>query len=210
DSQRWGPAAPLKSALSGTPPLVGTRRQGPDLANVGNRRSAGWQKLHLMDPQAISPGSRMPAYAHLFKPGDGRGDALVAYLLSLGAETRAARDAQIAAWRPDTQSPLSPAESARRFQQLCAQCHGATGRGDGALASNLTYRPPDWSLGVWHQVPPGADVELALSRIIKFGIAGLPMAGHEYLPDRDVVGLARHVQTLHATPSPPSTVAAQP
>lgn len=207
DSLRWGPAAPLKSALSGTPPLVGTRRQGPDLANVGNRRSVEWQKLHLIDPQAISPGSRMPAYSHLFRAGDDRGNALVAYLMSLGADTRASRDAQIAAWRPDTRTAISSTEAARRFQQLCAQCHGASGHGDGILATKLSYRPPDWSLTVWHQVPPDADTELALSRIIKFGIAGLPMAGHEYLPDSDVVGLARYVQTLHSVASPPLAAA---
>lgn len=210
DSLRWGPAAPLDSALAGTPPLVGTRRQGPDLANVGNRRSAEWQKLHLVDPQAVSPGSRMPSYAHLFKPGDDRGDALVAYLLSLGAATREAREAQIATWQPAPEAPLPLAESARRFQQLCAQCHGASGHGDGAFASRLSYRPPDWSLSVWHHVQPGADVELALARIIKFGIAGLPMAGHEYLPDGDVLGLARYVQTLRPHPNPSPAVAAQP
>lgn len=210
DSLRWGPAASLKSALAGSPPLVGTRRQGPDLANVGNRRSAEWQKLHLIDPQSISPGSRMPAYGHLFRSDDERGNALVAYLMSLGADTRAERAAQIAAWQPDTRTVLSSTEAERRFLQLCAQCHGSTGHGDGPLAARLSYRPPDWTLTVWHHVPPDADAELALSRIIKFGIAGLPMAGHEYLPDSDVVGLARYVQTLHAASSPPLPAPAKP
>jgi cytochrome c oxidase cbb3-type subunit 2 len=42
------------------------------------------------------------------------------------------------------------------------------------------------------------DPDIGLSRIIKFGVPGLPMAGHEYLPDREVVALARYVQTLRA------------
>ncbi len=49
----------------------------------------------------------------------------------------------------------------------------------------------------WRRVLPGEKVETVLSRIIKFGLPGLPMAGHEYLPDAEIVGLARHVETLN-------------
>ena len=41
----WGPFRPLDRRQR--PPLVGNRRQGPDLSNVGNRRSPEWQRLHL-------------------------------------------------------------------------------------------------------------------------------------------------------------------
>ncbi len=197
DVEQWGPAEPLQRSLSAAPPLFGTRRQGPDLARVGNRRSPEWNRLHLMSPQAVSPGSRMPAYAHLFKPGDERGAALVAYLASLGAETMAERQAQIAAWVPDTTVVADPAVARRRFAQLCTPCHGAAGRGDGRMAAALSLPPPDWQAAGWRRVPPGIPIEPALSRIIKFGIPGSPMAGHEYLPDADVVGLARLVRSLH-------------
>lgn len=47
--------------------LLGSRRTGPDLSNVGARRtSADWQYLHLYDPQLTSPSSTMPPYPFLF------------------------------------------------------------------------------------------------------------------------------------------------
>src|SRR5262245_21404725 len=46
DEARWGPAGNLAEMLAQTPPLFGNRRQGPDLQNVGNRRSHDWQRLH--------------------------------------------------------------------------------------------------------------------------------------------------------------------
>ena len=87
DEVRWGEAA----VVTGTPPLFGNRRQGPDLATVGRRLPlAEWHRQHLMNPRAFNPRSRMPRYDHLFAEGDGRGEALVAYLLSLrgGREVR--------------------------------------------------------------------------------------------------------------------------
>jgi mono/diheme cytochrome c family protein len=197
DVERWGPATEWVAAVRAAPPLLGNRRQGPDLANVGNRRTPEWNRLHLQDPRALSPGSRMPRYAHLFTPGDDRGEALVAYLASLGAGTGAERQALIATWRPARELVTPPAAAQLRFRQLCAPCHGAEGHGDGRLAAKLSLPPPDWSRTAWRYVPPGEDAEAVISRIIKFGLPGLAMAGHEYLPDGDVVGLARWVRTLH-------------
>ena len=94
------------------PPLLGTMRTGPDLANIGVRQpSENWHALHLYDPQITSAGSIMPPYAFLFErrplemerpydalqfpPGvddpdsvvvpTGEATALVAYLKSLNA-----------------------------------------------------------------------------------------------------------------------------
>jgi cytochrome c oxidase cbb3-type subunit 2 len=195
--ERWGPVTELRRALDAAPPLLGNRRLGPDLANVGNRRSPEWNRLHLIAPREVSPGSRMPAYAHLFAPGEERGEALLAYLASLGAETWSERRQVIAAWRPEPPALPEAETSSRLFQRLCARCHGVEGRGDGVLAGRLSVRPPDWSIAPWRHVPPGDDLDTALARIVKFGLPGLPMAGHEYLPDGEVVGLARHVRALH-------------
>jgi len=59
------------------PPLLGSMRLGPDLANIGTRKpgegeapdkySAAWHYMHLYDPQAVSPGSIMPSYKFLFE-----------------------------------------------------------------------------------------------------------------------------------------------
>jgi cytochrome c oxidase cbb3-type subunit 2 len=196
----WGPARPLAVRLAGAPPLLGLRRQGPDLANVGNRRAPEWQRLHLIAPAAVSPGSRMPAYAHLFKPGDARGEALLAYLADLGADTLPERLAQTAAWTPAAAALAAPyREPAAQtlFRRWCASCHGNDAHGDGPLAARLTP-PPDFSRTPWRHLPADEPApENALARIIKFGVPGTAMAGHEYLDDAAVVTLARYVRTLH-------------
>jgi cytochrome c oxidase cbb3-type subunit 2 len=95
------------------PVLLGSQRIGPDLANIGARRTnALWHLNHLYDPKSTAPGSMMPPYRFLFEKrslklgelpspdalpaGDAaagyqilprpKATALVAYLLSLRAE----------------------------------------------------------------------------------------------------------------------------
>lgn len=83
DEEWWGPVRPLAELERSRPPLFGNRRQGPDLLNVGNRRTPEWLRLQLQSPRSVMPGSRMPSYARLFRPGHADGEALLAYLLSL-------------------------------------------------------------------------------------------------------------------------------
>ncbi|MEO0054519.1 MAG: hypothetical protein RLZZ50_466, partial [Verrucomicrobiota bacterium] len=192
DIVRWGPERPLDELLRELPPLFGNRRQGPDLLNVGNRRTREWNRLHLIEPREVSPGSRMPSYARLFAPGENRGEDLLAYLDSLGAPTREARSEQIAAWRPAPDAKIDPRVGAAWFARACVQCHGPEGRGDGPLVSGLESRPADLS-----KPRPWDDVELA--RIVKFGRPDTAMAGHEALDDDAVVSLARHVRGLQAS-----------
>lgn len=213
DVERWGPAPAFAEQVQGQPPLLGNRRLGPDLSQVGNRRSPEWNRLHLIDPRSVSPGSRMPSYAHLFSDGDPRGDALVAYLASLGRDALAARVALAAAWEPapsvtvTSEARAGGTRAHRRFAQLCAPCHGPTGRGDGPLALQLSQRPADLAPDVWRHLPAGlsgAETELNLARLIKFGVPGTAMAGREYLPDEDVVSLARFVIRLQESRVPRS------
>lgn len=203
DVVRWGPAVPMDQLRRESPPLPGNRRQGPDLTNVGARRSAEWNRLHLQDPQAVNPGSRMPSYAHLFAGDAAAGEALVAYLGSLGAERAAALRSAQAGWRPGPVKEVG-SEGPRLFLRLCAGCHGPEGRGDGPLAGRLSGPPPDFRQPAWRRLPPGEpDPERALARLIKFGVPGTTMAGHEYLGDEAVVSLARHVRVLHAASAVP-------
>lgn len=190
DVVRWGPAKPLAEILAEKPPLPGNRRQGPDLLNAGNRRTPEWNRLHLIAPAEVSPGTRMPSYAHLFAAGDGRGDDLVAYLASLGAGTEEARSATVAAWRPAAGAVVDERRGAECFARLCVQCHGKDGRGDGVVAGKLAGRVADLARA-------GMDRdEERLARLIKFGRPGTAMAGHEVLTDEALVSLARYVAGL--------------
>jgi len=62
------------------PPMLGTQRTGPDLANVGVRQpSEAWHLIHLYDPRAVVPQSVMPAYRWYFVEKDqaATGDVVV-------------------------------------------------------------------------------------------------------------------------------------
>lgn len=48
--------------------FTGFSRMGPDLSNVGTRRSEKeWHLLHFYDPQITSPGSNMPSFKFLYE-----------------------------------------------------------------------------------------------------------------------------------------------
>lgn len=202
DIEWWGPAADLPRILREQPPLIGNRRQGPDLLNVGNRRSSDWIRLHLLDPQSLVPTSRMPSYARLFRPGDPRGEALVDYLAQRGADTIPERYRIRAQWVPKSKSrAVSEAQAARLFQMNCQVCHGSEGAGNGPLADRLgARRPRDLIAAQWQFIPPRTGDEerlVELARVIKFGIPGTSMPGHETMAEAEVLGLARHVTALH-------------
>jgi len=204
DQVLWGPHRQQEPA--GTPPLIGVRRQGPDLTNVGARRTAAWQRLHLIDPRALIPGSRMPSYAALFA-GDGRrGADLVAYLQSLGRGVRAARKDLVAeAAVPERAG--SAGHGRELFGRYCAACHGARGRGDGRLAAaergpdptGDVARTMDLTKGAFWAVswsPRTEPLEADIARTIRFGIPGTPMPGHEALTDEQVRDLVAYVEAL--------------
>ena len=90
DETLWGPALSLEKILEQKPPLLGNRRQGPDLQNVALRRSRDWNRRHLTAPRTLAPGSRMPSYRHLFTGDAARGEALLDYLAALGPAGAAA------------------------------------------------------------------------------------------------------------------------
>ncbi len=70
DQERgWGPrqTEPVDHIYD-SPPLLGTMRTGPDLANIGARQpSRAWHHLHLYNPVITSPGSIMPPHRFLYE-----------------------------------------------------------------------------------------------------------------------------------------------
>lgn len=88
----WGMRRSIpRDYLGQNPPLLGTMRTGPDLANIGFRQpSDEWHYLHLYQPTLTTPGSVMPPFRFLFerveqKPAD---EAILAF--ELPAEAGAA------------------------------------------------------------------------------------------------------------------------
>ena len=192
DEQIWGPARGVKEVMAGEPVLIGNRRQGPDLTNIGARRSEAWLKVHFLNPQALYPTSPMPSYAHLFN--DGRGDDLVRYLKESGVGATADLMAKSAVWKPA--GSAAGIDGKALFAANCAACHGAFGGGHGPLAWHFTRPPANLVEGPFIWTTPGENLDLRLARVIKFGIPGTDMPGHETLPDAEVIALKDYVLGL--------------
>jgi cytochrome c oxidase cbb3-type subunit 2 len=115
DLERWGKRRTVATDyLFDYPLMLGSRRIGSDLTNIGVRaRSEEWHLLHLYNPRSVVPDSTMPPYRYLFskrkmrvatspealkltgafapEPGSeivpkSEVQALIAYLLSLHSE----------------------------------------------------------------------------------------------------------------------------
>jgi cytochrome c oxidase cbb3-type subunit 2 len=199
DEQIWGPYQPVER--SGAVVLIGNRRQGPDLLNVGNRRSKTWHRLHLDNPRAFVPASRMPSYSYLFRNGDPRGPQLIDYLTSLGRETQVERQQLISGYHPseDLMRSGSSERGAKIFARFCSVCHGPGGEANTELASEFGRPAMNLRKGSFWIVSWGGDaepLELGLARLIKFGAVGTEMPGHEWLRDREIADLVAYVLEL--------------
>jgi len=200
DVLMWGPHREIDRTEK--PPMVGNRRQGPDLMNAGLRRTALWHRQHLMDPRLLSPGSKMPSYSYLFRGDDIRGESLVMYLSSLGIEHAAARVNAIQAWTPEHANETPSRVNGKiLFEKFCHVCHGLEGRADGPLAAIFNQPSMRLAKGPFTYVPESLSDEEkkeSLARIVKFGLLGLNMPGHEYFNDQDVADIVSYVRTLAA------------
>lgn len=199
----WGPAESLEEIRLQRPPLIGNRRQGPDLAEVGGRRSPLWLKAHFFNPAEVSGASIMPSFAFLFQ--DDRGNDLVAYLASLrghGAQQHIAEEMQ---WRP---SPAAAAEAnvtegERLYKRYCATCHNSGGRTRQSWQSSFKRLPPDFTTGPFFHLQfsdPGLLPLDRLAQIAKFGLPGTDMPGHEYLNDSQIASISLWLSQNMARP----------
>ncbi len=65
----WGNRRSVpRDYVTQNPPLMGTMRTGPDLANIGFRQpSDEWHHTHLFDPEIVSPDSIMPKFRYFYQ-----------------------------------------------------------------------------------------------------------------------------------------------
>ena len=193
DVLMWGPVESISELRSEHPPLIGNRRQGPDLSEVGMRRSALWIKAHFYNPAEVSGSSIMPSYEFLFR--DQRGDDLVAYLESLRGTGAAQQLAEERLWQPSAAAvaQANAVEGERLYLRDCANCHSADGPTRRAWQSSYKRLPPDLAKGPWLYLPSSDSLEqrmVRLAQITKFGIPGTDMPGHEYLSDSDLASIS--------------------
>lgn len=80
--ERYGPYSLAVESQYDHPMLWGSKRTGPDLARIGGKYSDEWHVAHLIDPRAVVPESKMPAYAWLAR-NDLRTDDLSQHLTAL-------------------------------------------------------------------------------------------------------------------------------
>jgi cytochrome c oxidase cbb3-type subunit 2 len=68
----WGTRASVPADyVYDRPHLVGTKRTGPDLLNVGQRLpDANWHLIHLYQPRSVAPWSIMPSFPFMFQVKD--------------------------------------------------------------------------------------------------------------------------------------------
>ena len=206
DVTMWGPGSEVEVVRHQTPPLIGNRRQGPDLSEVGGRRSPLWLRMHFLNPRDVSYHSIMPSYNYLF--ADQRGDDLVAYMASLQEPRDAAHlHRMLASWTPASQLPAHfdntphAADGEHLFTAYCATCHLAGGRARTKWGFAFRQLPPDLFAAPLLQLGSSGATEartVELERIMKFGIPGTDMPGHEYLPDADLSTLAHWVLQTRA------------
>jgi cytochrome c oxidase cbb3-type subunit 2 len=192
DELNWGPVREVREILAGKPVLIGNRRQGPDLTNVGARRSEKWLKLHFIDPRTLVPGSVMPSYAHLFESG--KGDDLVKYLKESGVSGMGKVLTTASQWTP--QGTAAGNDGKALFAAHCVACHGPNGLGNGPLSIELVRKPANLAAGPFVWTPAGDDLDVRISRVLKFGLVGTDMPGHEALTDSQILAIKDHVLNL--------------
>ncbi len=113
---------------------------------------------------------------------------------SVNTEAAKARGAVLAAFGvSDTPKELpNPVRGKDLFQQLCSDCHGTMGLGDGPKARSLDPKPANYTAA-------NMAVRLSPARVaatIRFGVSGTAMVPFSQLSDEDRYAIAFHVLSL--------------
>lgn len=183
------------------PHAAGGRPVGPDLSGIGNKYHRDWHVAHFADPQAITPGSQMPAQHQLFADLETgkltpRGEKVIEFLLTLKHDSPLRKP-----W--PTESAAAPAgdrkAGAEVYSQHCAGCHGAGGQGNGPAAKYFIFTRPPVKLaqGEWYRVAADAPLHDSLYATITQGIPGTGMPSFaDTLTDQQRADVAAYVRHL--------------
>jgi mono/diheme cytochrome c family protein len=112
---------------------------GPELDNVGSRRSPEWLRKHFLSPATVTPGSAMPPQ----KLSGTNLEAIILFMLSQTGE-------QLPGYYASMKVIPSTSEGQRLFQEKgCIGCHSIGGKGGkiGPALDNVGMRrSPDWMI----------------------------------------------------------------
>ena len=141
----------------------------------------------------------MPSYAHLFNAGESKGENLIDFLMDQGLKNYSERFDEIQGWfLQDLELSANQAKEGQRlFLEHCSTCHGHSGLGDGPMSHQWMRAPANLVRGPFPHTGEG-DREQTLARIVKFGIPGSDMPGHETLENAEVLGLVNYLIELRA------------
>ena len=84
------------------------------------------------------------------------------------------------------------AEGEGLYMQRCAQCHGATGAGDGSYAHSLSKLPPEIGTLEWQ----AGRTDDSLARVVREGLAGTAMPPADGMTDAQVRSVVAYLRTL--------------
>jgi mono/diheme cytochrome c family protein len=120
--------------------------------------------------------------------------ALLLVVASAGWASIAAAQAPAAPKPPTTVappgSPVAAVSGAYAFRTYCASCHGADGKGEGPLAENLRFHPPDLTL-----IAKRTGGEFPTEKVLQIVDGRSPLKGHGG-PDMPIWGDAfRNAET---------------
>jgi mono/diheme cytochrome c family protein len=84
-----------------------------------------------------------------------------------------------------------------KFQQLCASCHGATGKGDGAAAAALNPKPRNFSDAAYMKARTDADLKnIIMNGGPAVGKSATMPPWKASLKDADVDNIIAFIRTL--------------
>lgn len=165
-------------------------RIGPDLSQVGGRRTPAFIRAMLVDPRGANPNGTMPREP--ISPSTL--DLLVTYLAERGGPLRGN---ETESGRDDSHSRGARSPAAEVYARLCAACHGAQGRGDGPNARYLPVRPTVHADGAYMALRPD---DVLYDAIYAGGYVmdrsnRMPGFGHTLAPET-IRGLVRYLREL--------------
>ena len=145
------------------PMILGSERTGPDLSNIGRKRSVMWEFKHHKNPRELSPLSIMPSFEFL---SDEDIMAMDTYLFSLGDRVAQERmilpPATYAGVTDPFEMPLvqisgsdqpqgwptwqdaNLQEGKEIYVKYCLTCHGCAGNGLGSYGGTKTVTPANF------------------------------------------------------------------